>query len=115
MNSLTRSGTKVGFRVANHKKFRGPPKVGRSPKLGDVSKGAASSKMATAKLGWVGDIDWAIAPNFGRCSKLLVVCHPGRDLKALNGMVHLIEDVIFPFAAIEEVEEESGPRSLSTC
>ena len=43
--------------VANHKKFRGPPKVGRSPKLGDVSKGAACSKMATAKFGWVEEID----------------------------------------------------------
>ena len=71
----TRFTTSIG--VANHKKFRGPPKVGRSPKLGDVSKGAACSKMATAKLGWVGDIDWAIAPNFRRSSKLLVVCHPG--------------------------------------
>ena len=39
----------------------------------------------------------------------------GRDLKALNGMVHLIEDVIFPFAAMEEEEEENGPRSFSAC
>ena len=44
------------YRVANHKKFRGPLKVGRSPKLGDMNKGAACSKMATAKLGWVGEI-----------------------------------------------------------
>ena len=39
----------------------------------------------------------------------------GRDLKALNGMVHLIEDVIFPFAAIAEEEEENAPRYFSAC
>ena len=63
--------------VANHKKFEDRLKLGAIAQLGDVSKGAACSKMATAKLGWVGEIVWAIAPNFGRCSKLLVVCHPG--------------------------------------
>ena len=52
----SRGNITMSNRVANHKKFRGPPKVGRSPKLGDVSKGAACSKMATAKLGWVGEI-----------------------------------------------------------
>ena len=62
--------------MANHKKFEDRPKLGAIAQLGDVSKGAACSKMATAKLGWVGEIVWAIAPNFGRCSKLLVVCHP---------------------------------------
>ena len=66
--------------VANHKKFEDRPKLGAIAQLGDVSKGAACSKMATAKLGWVGEIVWAIAPNFGRCSKLLVVCHPGGAL-----------------------------------
>ena len=30
------------------------PKLGEPPKLGDVSKGAACSKMATAKLGRMG-------------------------------------------------------------
>ena len=52
------------LRVANHKNFKHRPKLGAIAQLGDVSKGAACSKMATAKLGWVGDIDWAIAPNF---------------------------------------------------
>ena len=67
----------VPSRVANHKKFEDRLKLGAIAQLGDVSKGAACSKMATAKLGWVGDMDWAIAPNFRRSSKLLVVCHPG--------------------------------------
>ena len=51
---------------------------------GDVSKGAACSKMATAKLGWVGEIVWAIAPNFGRSSNFLwfatLVYQPGELL-----------------------------------
>ena len=70
--------------VANHKKFEDRLKLGAIAQLGDVSKGAACSKMATAKLGWVGEIVWAIAPNFGRCSKLLVVCHPDRLLGQLG-------------------------------
>ena len=36
-----------------------------------------------------------------------------QDLKALNGMVHLIEDVIFPFSVIENEEDEKKPRFFS--
>ena len=43
-------------RVANHKKFEHRPKLGPIAQLGDLSKWAACSKMATAKLGWVGEI-----------------------------------------------------------
>ena len=70
--------------MANHKKFEDRLKLGAIAQLGDVSKGAAYSKMATAKLGWVGDIDWAIAPNFRQSSKLLVVCHPGIIKRSLS-------------------------------
>ena len=37
------------------KDFCDRPTWARPPKLGDVSKGAACIKMATAKLGWVGE------------------------------------------------------------
>ena len=73
----------LGSRVANHKKFEDRLKLGAIAQLGDVSKGAAYSKMATAKLGWVGEIVWAIAPNFRRSSKLLVVCRQ-TDLPGLS-------------------------------
>ena len=36
------------------KDFRGSPNLGDPPKSGDVSKRAACSNMARAKLGWVG-------------------------------------------------------------
>ena len=50
--------------MANHKKFEDRPKLGAIAQLGDVSKGAACSKMATAKLGWVGEIVLMRSLNF---------------------------------------------------
>ena len=70
--------------MANHKKFRGTPKVGRDrpvdlPYPAQLGRGhlAAGSPLAhVAQL--------RRSPNFRRSSKLLVVCHPGRPETALN-------------------------------
>ena len=62
-----RRGESRGASIQNE--FCGPHKVMRSQKLcdvADVSKGAACSKMATAKLGWAGEIVLMQSPNFMR-------------------------------------------------
>ena len=45
--------------------------------MGDVSKGAAGINMATAKLGWEGEIVLRRLPNFRRSAKVLLNRHPG--------------------------------------
>ena len=72
----------------------------------DIASGMTIKNMAGGDLEILGAEDGKMTVGGAKLTGLT----GKRDLKALNGMVHMIEDVIYPFSVIENEEDGKRPR-----